>query len=80
MKRTLASFLVFGVAACFGLAGCSEESKVKQSETVSTPEGKTTTTTEKKVESSGSNPPANSAGETAGGTSSGTPAGTGAPK
>jgi len=65
MKRTIATALVFSVATCFGLAGCSDESKVKQSETVSGPNGSTTTTIEKKVDSSGSNPPANSAGETA---------------
>jgi hypothetical protein len=65
MKRFLASALVVGVASCFGLVGCSDESKVKQTETVSTPEGKTTTTTEKKIDSSGSNPPPSSAGETA---------------
>lgn len=65
MKRSLALALALGVATCFGLAGCGEESKVKQTETVSTPEGKTTTTHETKVESSGSNPPANSSGGTA---------------
>jgi len=65
MKRTIATALVFSVATCFGLAGCSDEAKVKQSETVSGPGGSTTTTIEKKVDSSGSNPPANSAGETA---------------
>jgi hypothetical protein len=65
MKRVLASALVFGVAACFGLVGCSDESKVESKETVTTPQGSTTTTTTQKVESSGSNPPANSAGQTA---------------
>lgn len=65
MKRMLASALVFSVAACFGLVGCSDETKVKESETVSTPGGKTTTTSETKVQSSGENPPANSAGQTA---------------
>jgi hypothetical protein len=67
MKRLLSSALILGLLSfsTVGLLGCGEESKVKQQETVSTPTGSTTTTVEKKVESSGSNPPANSAGETA---------------
>jgi hypothetical protein len=61
MKRmtVLALTLAFGFASALAFVGCSEEAKVK--ETVSTPTG--TTTTEKKIESSGSNPPANSEGE-----------------
>lgn len=62
MKRTLASALVVSAAASFGLAGCGDESKVKQSETVSTPSGSTTVTKETKIESSGDNAPAGSAG------------------
>ncbi len=67
MKRLVSTALMMGVFALptVGLIGCGEESKVKQEETVTTPEGKTTTTTETKVDSSGSNPPANTAGETA---------------
>jgi len=60
MKRFLASALVIGAVSGFGLVGCGEETKVK--ETVSTPTG--TTTTEKKVNSTGDNPPANASGET----------------
>lgn len=67
-KRFLAPVMIAAVAACFTLAGCGEETKVKSSETIATPDGKTTTTVEKKVESSGSNPPANSAGQTGAGT------------
>jgi len=50
----LFAFCVFSVT---GFAGCSEETKVKKSETVTSPGGKTTTTEEKKVEKSGKNPP-----------------------
>ena len=64
MKRVFCSVLIVGVASLFGLAGCGEETKVKDKETISTPTGTTTTVTEKKVDSTGSNPPANSAGET----------------
>ena len=65
MKRLIAPALVLGLFCGFGLVGCSDETKVKESETVSTPGGTTTTTTEKKVDSSGSNPPANTEGEKA---------------
>jgi len=47
-------------ATCFsltGLAGCSDESKVKEQTTVSTPGGSATVTKETKVETSGNNPP-----------------------
>jgi len=64
MKRFIAPFVFAGVAACFTLSGCSDETKVKESETVSTPNGTTTTTTETKVKSTGDAPPANSAGKT----------------
>jgi hypothetical protein len=46
---------VLGVS---GFSGCSDETKVKKTETIKTPEGKTTITDEKKVETSGKNPPA----------------------
>jgi len=65
MKRSLVCALVVGALSGFGLVGCGDESKVKEKETVSTPTGSTTTTTETKINSSGSNPPANSAGQTA---------------
>jgi hypothetical protein len=65
MKRLLASTLVIGTLALpvVGLVGCGDEAMSKTKETVSSPGGTTTTTTETKVNSSGSNPPANSAGE-----------------
>jgi hypothetical protein len=65
MKRFLTLALILGVTSTFGLVGCSDQSKVKEEETVSTPEGSTTTTSETKVESSGSAPPASTTGETA---------------
>jgi PBP1b-binding outer membrane lipoprotein LpoB len=58
MKRALASALILGVCSMFGLTGCSDESKVKEQTTASTPDGSTTVTKETKVDSSGSNPPA----------------------
>jgi len=64
MKRIFAPFAVAGLAACFTLSGCSDETKVKESETVSTPGGTTTTTVDKSVKSTGENAPANSAGQT----------------
>ncbi|MFO0909364.1 MAG: hypothetical protein U0794_13605 [Isosphaeraceae bacterium] len=65
MKRALTLAVILGVSSCFGLTGCSDESKVSHQETVKTPEGTTTTTVEKRIESSGENPPTNSAGEKA---------------
>ena len=66
MKRTLSSALILGllVFPAVGLMGCGEESKVGRTETVTTPGGTTTSTTETKVKSTGDNPPPNSAGET----------------
>jgi hypothetical protein len=64
MKRFLASALIVGVST-FGLVGCEDKAETKVKETTTTPGGTTTTTTGKTVESTGSNPPANSAGETA---------------
>lgn len=58
MKRFLLSAVMVGVAGLF--TGCGEETKTQ--EKVSTPGGTTTTTDT--VKSTGSNPPANSAGET----------------
>jgi len=65
MKRLLSIALILGSVSTFGLVGCGDEAKVKETETVTTPGGTTETTTEKKVESSGENPPPNTAGETA---------------
>ena len=39
------------------LVGCGKESSVKKTTTISTPEGKTTETTETTVETHGKNPP-----------------------
>ena len=67
MKRFLTSALLLSLFAfpIAGLSGCGEESKKEVKETVTTPTGSTTTTAVEKVDSTGSNPPANSAGETA---------------
>ena len=65
MTRALRMAVAVGACLTLGLAGCSDESKVTHQETVKTPEGSTTTTIEKKVESRGDNPPANSEGATA---------------
>ena len=50
--------------ATFGLVGCSEETKKERTETIKTPGGTTTTTSETKVKSTGENPPPNFAGKT----------------
>ncbi len=66
MKRMLSSSLILGLLlfSAVGLVGCGEESKTERKETISTPGGTTTTSTETKVKSTGDNPPPNSAGET----------------
>jgi len=66
MKRILSSALIFGllVLPAVGLVGCGEESKTGRTETVTTPGGTTTTSTETKVKSTGDNPPPNYAGQT----------------
>ncbi|WP_406700684.1 hypothetical protein V5E97_17985 [Singulisphaera sp. Ch08] len=66
MKRSLSSALILGllVSPVIGLVGCGQESKVEKVETVSGPGGTTTTSSEVKVESTGENPPPNSAGQT----------------
>ena len=66
MKRTLSSALILGLLLfpAVGLVGCGEESKTGTTETITTPGGTTTTSTETKVKSTGDNPPPNSAGET----------------
>lgn len=46
------------VMATMLFVGCDKESKVKETKEVKTPDGTTTVTTEKKVETSGSAPPA----------------------
>lgn len=66
MRGTLSFALVLGLVSspAVVLVGCSEESKTQRTETISTPGGTTTTTSEVKVESTGENPPPNFAGET----------------
>ncbi len=66
MKRTLLSVLILGLFLflAVGLVGCGEESKTGKTETITTPGGSTTTSTETKVKSTGDNPPPNSAGQT----------------
>ena len=56
MKRTFALGLATAIA--FACMGCGDSAKVKKSTTVTTPGGSSTTSTETKVETSGSNPPA----------------------
>ena len=53
MTRFLAAALLLGSFSACTLVGCSEESKEKSTNTVSTPGGEKTTTTETKVEASG---------------------------
>ncbi len=65
MKRFLASALVLSSLSLVTFVGCEDKSGVKSTEKVTTPEGTTTTTVNKKVESTGGdNAPTNSAGET----------------
>ncbi len=64
MRRFLASALILSSFSMFALVGCEDKAEVKSKETVSGPEGSTTTTKTDRVESSGSNPPANASGET----------------
>ncbi|MGZ3386684.1 MAG: hypothetical protein ACXVB5_17430 [Isosphaeraceae bacterium] len=69
MKRILSSGLILGLLLfpVAGLVGCGQESKTgtkETKETITTPGGTTTTTSETKVKSTGDNPPPNSAGET----------------
>jgi hypothetical protein len=49
---------VVAVLGVGGFSGCGDETKVKKTETIQTPDGKTTVTDEKKVEKSGEKPPA----------------------
>jgi len=67
MKRFFTAALIAGVfsTTTVGLVGCGDKAEVKRTETVSDQGGKTTTTTDQKVESTGNNPPANTAGQTA---------------
>ena len=66
MRRILSTGLSLGLLLfpAVGLVGCGQESKLEKTETITTPGGTTTTTSETKVKSTGDNPPPNSAGET----------------
>jgi hypothetical protein len=65
MKRTVASAIVASFLSAICLVGCGEESSTKVQETTTGPGGKTVTTSDTSVKSTGENPPPNSAGETA---------------
>ena len=56
MKRVFV-YSVIGVLGLSWCGGCSDEAKTTKTQTVTTPEGKEKTTTEKTVEKSGKNPP-----------------------
>jgi hypothetical protein len=66
MKRTLSSALILGflLFPTVGLVGCGQESKTERTETITSPGGTTTTTSQTKVKSTGDSPPPNYAGET----------------
>jgi hypothetical protein len=55
ISATLAGVILAGLSV--GLAGCSEESSVKQQTTSKSPGGTTTETKETKVQQHGENPP-----------------------
>jgi len=61
----LTATMFAGVFSLVGLTGCGEKAEVKQTESVSTPGGTTTTEKTETVKTTGDNPPANSAGQTA---------------
>ncbi len=65
MRSQKSIVAVLAASFCFmtGFAGCGEEAKVEKKETVTSPTGTTTTETTQKINSTGSNPPANSAGQ-----------------
>jgi hypothetical protein len=59
--RKLISLTMMGVLAMglgIGINGCSDEAGTKTTTTTTSPEGKSTVTTEKSVKTSGENPPA----------------------
>lgn len=62
MKRFILSATVLGAAFLF--IGCGDTTEKKTTDKVTSPGGTTTTTTTDKVNSTGSNPPANAGGET----------------
>jgi hypothetical protein len=64
MKR-FAAFCVVLSLATFVAVGCEKKATVERKETVTTPDGSTTTTDTHKVESTGAKPPVNANGEKA---------------
>ncbi len=56
MKSTITTLLLLGLAS-ISLPGCAEKVSIKEERTVTSPEGTTTTTTEKEIKQTGSNPP-----------------------
>jgi len=65
MKRFLATTLMLGACSTFGFMGCADESKVKESQEVSTPGGTVEKTTETTIKQTGDNPPPTTTGESA---------------
>ena len=63
MNRRFYSLFAIAALCMAGFVGCDRSTTVKTEETVSTPEGTTTTTIEKTVESTGDNPPSSTTGE-----------------
>jgi hypothetical protein len=62
MKRLVSLCIVLTFATVIAV-GCDKKSTTERKETVTTPDGSTTTTDIHKVESSGDNPPTNAEGE-----------------
>ena len=57
MKRFFLLCLALSLCTAFAAVGCDNKAKVEKKTTVTTPEGQTTTTDSKTVETSGKNPP-----------------------
>jgi hypothetical protein len=64
MKRSIILCMLLSLATMAGV-GCEKKATVERKETVTTPDGTTTTTDTHKVESTGSQPPTNANGEKA---------------
>ncbi len=64
MKRSVMLCVLLSLAAVVAV-GCEKKATVERKETVTTPDGTTTTTDTHKVESTGTNPPTNADGEKA---------------
>ena len=58
MKYLYLVLMALSLTTTFAAIGCDNEAKVEKKTTVTTPEGKTTTTASQTVETSGKNPPA----------------------